>query len=480
MKKTFISNLILLVGLNLLVKPIYLLVVEAEIQNRVGSSQFGLYFALLNLTFILNILLDLGMTNHNTRFIASHAGIPDKHLNRMLKIRLGLAGLFMIAALVAGFILKYGSHEIWMLTLLGLAQVFSSSVLYLRSYLTGMHLFQQDSFISILDKALLVLVMFTLLLSTSNSEFDITWLIYGQVSSYAITAITAWFLVHQIKSNSQVKQDSRPLVILKESAPYATLILVSMLAYRIDTIMLERLQGSEESGIYAMGFRFFEAINMISYLFAVLLLPMFSRLLSNKEDVSSLLHTGLKLMFTGTWIAFVASRFFSEKILDLIYDHSIYDAQLPFMLMMLSALFFSLQYITGTLITASGEMKTMITIAAVSLLFNFTVNLFMVSRYGAIGCAITSAITQGAIFIAQFLYVFRKFNTKPIGKMILQVAVFALITYLPWQLELIPIFKSSELIISLLFCGAIGISAAYITGMLDYKFIFQLFHKNQS
>ncbi|MFM7234257.1 MAG: hypothetical protein ACKOZM_06670, partial [Flavobacteriales bacterium] len=65
--KTFVSNLLMLIGVNLLIKPFYLLIIEAQVQERIGAENFGLYFALLNISFILNILPDLGITNWNNR-----------------------------------------------------------------------------------------------------------------------------------------------------------------------------------------------------------------------------------------------------------------------------------------------------------------------------------------------------------------------------------------------------------------------------
>ncbi|MDG2209809.1 MAG: hypothetical protein P8K81_07460 [Flavobacteriales bacterium] len=52
--------------LNLLVKPAYLLVIDARIQDVIGPDIFGSYFPLLSLGILLNILLDVGLSNHMT------------------------------------------------------------------------------------------------------------------------------------------------------------------------------------------------------------------------------------------------------------------------------------------------------------------------------------------------------------------------------------------------------------------------------
>jgi len=80
MQRTFLSNLTLLMLLNLLIKPCYLLLVEAEIQNRVGAEVFGNYSALISLTFLINIFLDLGINNYTSRTVAQSKNSSCKTL----------------------------------------------------------------------------------------------------------------------------------------------------------------------------------------------------------------------------------------------------------------------------------------------------------------------------------------------------------------------------------------------------------------
>ena len=66
MARSFLANLALLLVLNLLVKPFYILGIDAGVQDAVGSEVYGGYAALMGLSFLLNILLDLGITSFNT------------------------------------------------------------------------------------------------------------------------------------------------------------------------------------------------------------------------------------------------------------------------------------------------------------------------------------------------------------------------------------------------------------------------------
>ncbi len=66
MKRKFVTNLALLLFLNLLVKPVYAFGIDVGVQNAVGARAYGNYFILLNFSLIFQILLDLGIENFTT------------------------------------------------------------------------------------------------------------------------------------------------------------------------------------------------------------------------------------------------------------------------------------------------------------------------------------------------------------------------------------------------------------------------------
>ena len=68
MQKKFLTNLVLVLVLNALVKPFYIIGIDAEILKQVEASQpgsYGEYFSLLGVTFILNIFLDLSFISRS-------------------------------------------------------------------------------------------------------------------------------------------------------------------------------------------------------------------------------------------------------------------------------------------------------------------------------------------------------------------------------------------------------------------------------
>ena len=86
-QKDFIFNICLLLFLNLLVKPFWLLGVEVGVQNQVGAADYGLYFAVFNFTYVFYMLLDMGICNYNNRTIARNNLLLVKLLSRIIESR---------------------------------------------------------------------------------------------------------------------------------------------------------------------------------------------------------------------------------------------------------------------------------------------------------------------------------------------------------------------------------------------------------
>ncbi len=158
MQKKLLSGLFWVLLANLLVKPLWILGIEVGVQNAVGNEVYGFYFSILSISLIFNILLDLGITNFNTRNIARHPQLIGKHLEGILGIKCLLVGLYMMVTFSVGLMMGYGSEEFHLLVLLTICQALNSLILYLRSNFEGLLLFKWDSLFSVLDRVLMIII----------------------------------------------------------------------------------------------------------------------------------------------------------------------------------------------------------------------------------------------------------------------------------------------------------------------------------
>ena len=95
MNKEFFLNIIFLITVNLLIKPFFIFGIDRTVQNTVGTENYGIYFVLLNFTYLFQIINDFGIQNYNNRQIAQHNQLLDKYFPNILVLKLLLGLLFL-------------------------------------------------------------------------------------------------------------------------------------------------------------------------------------------------------------------------------------------------------------------------------------------------------------------------------------------------------------------------------------------------
>ena len=445
MKRKFVTNLLLLISLNLLIKPFWVLGIDRTVQNVVGAESYGLYFALFNFSLILNILLDIGITNYNNRNISQHRFLVKKHVSNIVGLKLVLAVMYAFVCLIVAAIIGYNKIQFQLLFFLILNQFLISFTLYLRSNISALQFFRTDSILSILDRSLMIIICSILLFTNiTGGVFRIEWFVYSQTAAYLLTAIITMGIVLAKTGRIRIRINRQfCLVFLKKSYPYALLILLMAFYNRIDTVMLERLLpdplGKQQAGIYAQAFRLLDAVSMFGALVAGLLLPMFSSMIKKKEALGSMIQLAFVSLFIPAVIIAVSTLFYSRDIMELLYHSHIDDSVNMLGILMTGFPGIALTYVFGTLLTANGSLKQLNIMALCGMVLNVVLNLILIPVLYGKGSAIASMITQLLTATAQLWIAIYYFKIKPdllfLFKLTVFVTVVILTAYLSRMLD---------------------------------------------
>jgi len=470
-KKKFIFDLAILLILNLLIKPFWVIIIEPKVQDHVGNISFGEYSVLFNFSFLLTTFLDFGLTQFNNRNIAQNSQLLNKHFSKMMGLKFGLGFLFMLVTMVVGsLIFNFDFRYIKLLFILSINHFFINMIFFLRSNLLALHIFRLDSIISVLDRIIMIALVGVMLLGWFGLEPSIMNFVYAQTIGYGLTALIAFAAVLSKTHTFKMHWDKKfNMLILKKSAPYAILVLLMTFYNRLDSVMIERLLpgdlGKEQCGIYAKSFRFLDAANMIGYLFSVQLLPLFSRMLKNKENIENVVKLSFTLLMTPALIVSVSTIFYADHFFEKIYTGNTEGYQI-FAVLMNCFTAMSLTYIFGALLTASGKLKQYNYMAVGGIILNVILNLILIPKYHAMGSAISSVCTQFAMGLAQVWLCWRFFDLRVNKRLILALFLFII------GLVLVNYFTLNftkqwmiNFVIMLIFSGLL----AFVTGMINPK-----------
>lgn len=457
--------------------------IDRTVQNMVGSSEYGLYFALFNFTLILNILLDLGITNFNNRNISQHSFLLNKHLSNVLTLKFVLFFIYTIVIFTIGLIIGYNKRQFSLLIFLVINQFLLSLILYLRSNVTALQLFKTDSILSVLDRFIMI-IFCSLIIWTNILPFkmSIEVFVYVQTVSYFIAALFCLYVV--LKKSGKIKLNFDYhffLVFLKMSYPYALLVLLMSFYNRFDGVLLERLLvgGEYDAGIYAQSFRILDALSMVAYLFSGILLPMFSNMLKKKEEIYPLLQLSYRLIIIPSIIFIIISILYGEQIIELLYhNNSTHYSSTVFKILILGLFATATTYVYGALLTANGNLKQLNIMALLTLAINISLNIILIPEYKAIGSAIASATAQLFSAFYQIFLVHKFFKFKINYRFILQIAGLIFVTIL---ISFIINAFSSQWILNIVIICLVGIIYIYLTKTIELKSILKTFlFKNET
>jgi O-antigen/teichoic acid export membrane protein len=473
-QRKFIINLGLLLFLNFLIKPFWIFGIDREVQI-LFPDQYGVYFALFNFSLLFNIVLDLGITNFNSKNIAQNTHLLSKYFSGIVVFKFLLAVIYMVATAIVGFIVGYDSNRFSMLLFLTLNQFLVSFTLYLRSNITGLQLFTLDSLLSVLDKTLMIIFCAVLLWGNLFSfQFNLMHFVYAQTWAYAIAFIFIFFIVLSKTKEFTFKVDWQFIrKILKQTYPYALLVIAMMFYYRLDAIMLDLMleDGERQAAIYAQSYRLMDAFIQIPILFAGMLLPMFAFRIKKKQSINELLKISFEFIFVISITVALVISIYSEDIIELLYHYNIKEASKVLQVLIFGFISIAMTNIFGTVLTAYGEMKFLNIIAISGVIINLILNIIFIPKMGAFGAAFASIITHFIVVFFQIIQVIKitksSFNFKYLLTLLVFVlCVIGIVVGLNYKIEE-PILK---MVVALI--GSLGLSM--ILRIINLKKLFQI------
>jgi O-antigen/teichoic acid export membrane protein len=460
------------------VKPFWILGIDRNVQIAVGTQQYGIYFPLFNFSMLLLIILDPGLHTFINSNLAKDNDQASKYLSAFIPLKLILAGLYVLFTIVLAVTVGYRGTDVSLLLILAFNQVLASIVLFFRAQLAGMYRFNTDSIISVLDRILMILFCGLLLWTNlGGNHIDIHQFIYAQTIAYCFTLVIAFIaVIGKVKLNKPRLQFSFLKTVMRRSYPFALLTILMTVYTRIDAVMIERLlpgkTGETEAGIYASAYRLLDASNMVAFLFATVLLPVFSGMLDNKPSIREVASNAFRLLMIPAFLLTVVCFFYRVEIMHLLYRNQStpYSAEV-FGFLMLSFPALCIVYIFGTLLTANGSLAFLNQISAAGVIANVILNLILIRYYHALGAVIATLATQALVSLVQLFKAKKIFEISLGKKEIWRTLFFLLLTIT--TIFLMKHFEIQWVMAIILICG-ISLTFAFLSGLFKLHFFLNI------
>ena len=398
--KSFVKDLAFVQIVNFLIKPLWVLIVDRTVQNQLGEVLYGEYYGAFAISSMLYILSDLGLNNYITKTAFDKDDIGRGILIYSIRLKLFFSLVFMALVLYVGY--TSGLNFIFLFWV-AINQILLSFSQYLRVWFNISHQFRKESLIGVLDRLCAVAAWLILYAVFKPNGFGMLAMFLGvQTFGYLMAiGVSVYHIIGSYTHKIQTKAISFRY-ILWECLPYSILAFLMALFTRIQIPLMDLFLGNAayHKGVYAQGDVILNAGNMMAAIVGAMLLPIFSKLISNKEPVWPIIKVatyilgGSALLVSG-FLVFFDEVFYTKYYLNNLANSKDLEYKInTFTTVIKTYVPMALVYVFGTYLTALGEIKKLIWMATFTLVLGVVLNYYLQKDYAAYGAAIASLLSQ--------------------------------------------------------------------------------------
>jgi O-antigen/teichoic acid export membrane protein len=368
------------------------LITTGILTRKLGVAVYGQYILIVSLSIFFDALADFGSS-----IIGVREASKVENENERIKVWSNVAILRLIMAIFS-LILGLGLIFSWPdLKEIRTEAVLAWVMLIFTSLAGSLGIVWQTRIR--MEAKVLVEVMFPtvflLCLWWFSGEINLVWVFGTYLIARIVTLTWGWWIGRgtidfRLLDKKLIKE------LLKMSWPMGVyLIIFSAYDRAIDAIMIRRFLGAGEVAWYGLAYKIYGVLIQPAYFLVSGIFP----ILSQKKDNKVIFRwSALILFLTGLSIMLLVWIF--APLMVYVLAGSQFEASVGVLRILMIALVFAyLGHLVGfTLISKEGQ-KEMLGMGAIILLFNLTGNIIAIPRFGIVGAATVTVLTEALSLI---------------------------------------------------------------------------------
>ncbi|MEN6330120.1 MAG: flippase [Methanobacteriaceae archaeon] len=373
-----------------------------------GAEGFGIISLALAITGILVVFTDLGLGTLTVREVARDKSLVDKYTSNVAVIKLVLAILTFIITIIIVYLFGYPEQIKWVVYIItGSTLVNAFSGLFYPIF-QSYEKMEFQSIANVLNSSIMLLGTFMVIFYELN--------IYYFASLYLISNIVVFIFIVSVfirefdfPSFNIDLSFWKPTLIM--ALPLSLVSIFSLIAYRVDTILLSLLKGSMVVGWYSASYRLMEVFLFLPGVFATAVFPVFSSLhLSSHETLKLSYQKSFKYLAILSIPISVGTTVLAPEIILLIYKNAFTPSIIILQILIWAIPITFLNYIFGTILPAMNRQNVLLKVTFISMVFNIALNLVLIPIYSYVGAAVVTVATELFIFVLCLFILSRTFS----------------------------------------------------------------------
>lgn len=199
-------------------------------------------------------------------------------------------------------------------------------------------------------------------------------------------------------------------IVFSKSKYFFFSMLIIQAHYRVDQIMISKIAGSDELGIYSAAYKLVEQLLMIPAIISAVLLPQMALNRKNRELTKNRLSQIYGTTMLASIVVAIPLMLMADPLIRLAFGAEFSAAGGVLFYLMLGVPFLFLANMSGLYFTVFGQERQAFIRNVVGLAVNVALNLFMIPRYGAIGAALSTVASYFMVAVGAELIFWTRFR----------------------------------------------------------------------
>ncbi|MCD4812899.1 flippase [bacterium] len=372
--------------------------------RQLGTEGFGQYTFVLSLHAIFYIFTDFGLGTLTTRDLAKHPEKESTYFTNIAALRLFLSLFAGIAMIGSVAILGHPPEIIKLTVVLALSLFFNSNIDTASSIFYAHQRMEITSSVSVVANTFRIGVSLGAL-AVGEGVLALIWIhfFYSVLHMTVLVGILFYFIRPEFKLDTGFWKQ-----MLKQAYPLALANFFSIIYFRVDTVMLASMKGQEAVGLYNAAFRLLELTLLLPAYYGGAIFPVISQSYSNHQQRFLLIYRrSMKYMFLLSLPLAAGAALLAPQFIDILYKQD-YAASVPVLTVLMWCLvLIAVNSINAPYLIVMGRQKIVTRLVMIGMLLNIGLNAYAIPRYGMLGAAWVTLISEG-VTIAMFMLALRR------------------------------------------------------------------------
>lgn len=366
------------------------------ISKLLGVGGFGAYTTIFSYLAIFQIFASFGLKNLLTREIAQNRSEVAGYLTNssLISVPFSIICIGLLLALV--YFLGYEGIIITATLILSISLIASALIDCFEGVLVGLEKLDIIGIFSIAENLLRVVLSLLFLYKGHGLISLVVIFTAVRFAKLLFYLLYVHFKIEKIKFKVNL-ESSRKLI--KSAKTFAFIMACVTIYWKADVIMLSKIAGVSEVGIYSAAFRILFLGMILVDSFVNSLYPVISNYFkSSRENFEIACRKASRLLILVALPISIAVSLQAEKIILLLFNEEYLPAAKVLQILIWCLIPYALSQIFAYALLASNQQKVDLGVNASSMVANIVLNLILIPRYGIMGATI-------ATFVSIHLYV---------------------------------------------------------------------------